>query len=210
MLSAELKSRIKKATVKLTRLAGQGVLVPGNLIATAAHCVYWSTEGEMVLGDSFPEPIRAERCELTATPYAVEQCSDLAVLGALDSQSSYKEFVEFDKWCAATEPVQLSTVDNYELLKPFPVHILTYRGEWVRAKAQKCSPLAHTVHVTAESQIEGGTSGGPVVDESGRLVGVVSHFSDGCDSDDFEGQVALAHLSIPPRLLRNMFTMRKR
>ena len=42
---------VEKATVRLTGKGGQGVLVPGGLIVTAAHCVNWYLEGGMAMGD---------------------------------------------------------------------------------------------------------------------------------------------------------------
>jgi len=35
------RERIEAATVRLPDKGGQGVLIPGNLILTAAHCIEW-------------------------------------------------------------------------------------------------------------------------------------------------------------------------
>ena len=45
------------ATVRLDNLGGQGVLVPGGFILTAAHCIQWNGEVEMAMVDRFIESI---------------------------------------------------------------------------------------------------------------------------------------------------------
>lgn len=52
-----MMDHIIKATVRLLGKGGQGVLVPGKLILTAAHCVTWDADGGMVLGDHYIEDI---------------------------------------------------------------------------------------------------------------------------------------------------------
>lgn len=49
---------VEKATVALQGKGGQGVLVGGNLILTAAHCVTFSLEGYMTMGDPYMEKSR--------------------------------------------------------------------------------------------------------------------------------------------------------
>jgi hypothetical protein len=39
-------SRVVNATVRITKLGGQGVLVAGGFILTATHCITWSGEAE--------------------------------------------------------------------------------------------------------------------------------------------------------------------
>jgi hypothetical protein len=75
---------IAKATVTtLRRGGGQGVLVNGNLIITAAHCLDWSCDGELVLRKHSVE-VRTRQGELKVTPIAIEPVKDIAVLGSLD------------------------------------------------------------------------------------------------------------------------------
>src|SRR5262245_38143525 len=44
-------AQVQLATVQIQKKGGRGVLVPGGFVLTAAHCVEWSPEGGMVLGD---------------------------------------------------------------------------------------------------------------------------------------------------------------
>jgi S1-C subfamily serine protease len=80
-LSEETRKRVEKATVRLTKKSGQGVIVPDGLILTAAHCIEWCCEGGMVLGDFFLEEIEFGGQKIVAQVYAVEPVSDIAVLG---------------------------------------------------------------------------------------------------------------------------------
>ena len=91
MLQESTYTDVAKATVTLLGKGGQGVLVSGNLIITAAHCIAFRCEGEMVLGDYFIEEIKTCERELKVALLAVEPVSDLAVLGSLDTQAFAKE-----------------------------------------------------------------------------------------------------------------------
>jgi hypothetical protein len=44
---------VARAAVPLPRLIGQGVLVPGGFIVTAARCIDWTAEDSMMLGGCF-------------------------------------------------------------------------------------------------------------------------------------------------------------
>ena len=81
MVDAFVKAKVAKATVRLTRSGGQGVLVCGNVILTAAHCIGFNLEGGMVLGDFYIEDIETAQGMLKVGPLAVEPISDIAVLG---------------------------------------------------------------------------------------------------------------------------------
>lgn len=48
-------SIVANATVRISGLVGQGVLVPGGFILTATHCIQWNGEGGWALGDYFVE-----------------------------------------------------------------------------------------------------------------------------------------------------------
>jgi hypothetical protein len=46
----QARARTRAATVQLPTKGGQGVLVPGGFVLTAAHCIDWSLDGGMALG----------------------------------------------------------------------------------------------------------------------------------------------------------------
>jgi hypothetical protein len=50
-------AHVINATVRLDNLGGQGVLVPGGFILSAAHCIQWDGEVGMAMGDRFIESI---------------------------------------------------------------------------------------------------------------------------------------------------------
>lgn len=60
-------------------------MVPGHLIVTTAHVIKW--DGGMALGDYFHEDVEIAGRRLTASVYAAEPVSDIAVLGAPDDQA---------------------------------------------------------------------------------------------------------------------------
>src|ERR1039458_360260 len=56
-MSKESRTRVEQATVRLVEKGGRGVLVPGEFILTATHCIDWSGTGGMVLGDVYTAEI---------------------------------------------------------------------------------------------------------------------------------------------------------
>ena len=197
MLHEKFQSNVEKATVSLPKLGGQGVLVEGGFILTAAHCIAWKCDGSMVLGDHFIEDISTSLGILKVSPLAVEPVNDIAVLGSLDSQTFFSEADEFEKFCENTDAVPLC-LSNFELFQPFPVYVRTHKQEWVKGDAQQCYEHAPSLWVETDDQIEGGTSGGPIINEAGELVGISSNFCVVADSQQkCNGSVPRPHLALP-------------
>ena len=86
---------IVSATAWLPRLKGQGVLVRGGYVLTAAHCIGWTSTGGMVLGDVWIEQVRFGKQKLKLTPTFVEPVSDIAALGPLDSGGLASDYLHF-------------------------------------------------------------------------------------------------------------------
>src|SRR6266446_1597014 len=106
---ARARTAVERATIRFPD-RGQGVLVPGHLILTAAHVIEWTHTGYMALGDDarFIQPIEVHGGRrLAVYPYAVEPVSDLAILGALDGQWAPDEEEAFDQYCEQTRPMRL-------------------------------------------------------------------------------------------------------
>ena len=206
-MTKDERLKIENATVKLVgKKGGQGVLVPGNLIVTAAHCVAYSTEGEMVLGDYFVEPIEtASGAKLSVTPLVMEPCSDIAVLGALDDQACPEQCEAFYQWCERTTSVRISTqrLSNGEEI---PIEIRTHKGGWIAGNASQFGIVeGRSIWIGAKEQVEPGTSGSPIVNESGELVAIVSHTSLISESlPECSGSNPRPHLALPVWILKLM------
>ncbi len=202
-LGDAVTGRVAGATVRLPRLGGQGVLVPGRFIVTAAHCIGWSAEGGMALGDDYVEEIvTADGRRLNVQVVGLEPVKDLAVLGIVDDQTSpYLD--AFEAFCDATVPVQLAT-DEFELFRPYGAHVFTHNKGVVTVSAKQCAPGAAVLAFTANESIDGGTSGGPVVMSNGRLLGVISstYFAPG--DTGCVGAIPRVHLAAPLWLVRQM------
>jgi len=209
MLQDSIYTDVAKATVTLLRKGGQGVLVRNNLIITAAHCIDFRIEGEMVLGDYFIEEIKTGERELKVTPLAVEPVSDIAVLGSLDDQVFNKEAEDFEKFCEHTKPVPLCR-SNFELFQKFRVYIYNSSEKWVTGSAMQCREDAQTLSVEAEEQIEDGASGAPIINDSGDLVGIVSNFSVAQAQHKSQGRVPRPNLALPVWVCRRIFDQKFR
>jgi hypothetical protein len=192
------RTDILRATVNLPEKRGRGVLVPGNLILTAAHCLNYSTEGEMVLGDHYLERVSAQGLEFRLSAWFLDPVSDLAVLGEPDSQTFPTDADAFWRFCESTRPVSIftDTVTRFEKIRSW---ILNLNLEWVRAEMAQHGESGHIWGMTATKKIQGGASGGPIVDKSGRLLGIVSVASDG---DMSEGSAPNPNLALPIWILK--------
>jgi hypothetical protein len=183
-MATDFRARTQAATVWLPKLRGQAVLVPGGCILTAAHCVEWSGDGAMVLGDYFLETVvTQDGRKFRASVCAVEPVADVAALAAADCQTFWDDFNAFERFAAGVRPVPLFT-QALEPRKPVTVEVLTHKGKWLTGTAVRHDipgPLpCGSLWLELASRTEAGTSGGPVVDKAGRLLGLVSNCPE-CD-----------------------------
>ncbi len=143
---------------------------------------------------------------MKVAPLAVEAVTDIAVLGSLDGQEFSKEAEDFEKFCEDTKPVPLCRREDFVLFQKFQVHIYTHKGTWVTGSAMLCREDAQAFSVESDEQIEGGTSGGPIIDDSGELVGIVSNFSMATDAKHkSSGSTPRPHLALPVWVCRRIF-----
>lgn len=170
------RAEVVAATVRLPRVNGLGVYVGGGFILTAAHCVNYRVEGAMALGDPFLEKVKTSMGELVAAVAAVEPVSDIAVLGPPDNQMLFNEAQEYDEFCEQTKPVALCS-RRKSFTGKIPVHILSPSMKWIAGTTNIIRPCRPTAFVEAESEVESGASGGPIIDNAAALVGLTSIFS---------------------------------
>jgi S1-C subfamily serine protease len=198
-ISDEIKRRVEAATVRLTAQGGRGVLVPGGYILTATHCINWDGRGAMTLGEHFPEPVEtADGRAFRAWPCAVDTVSDLAALEPFDDQVLPDDFMAFVRFSGAVPGVPLLRRTPARE-KPHPVHVWTQEHEWITGRVIRDDPPGlpdGRIWLEADSPIKGGTSGSPVVDEAGLLVGVVS-FANEVEAGPCSGLIPFAHLALP-------------
>jgi hypothetical protein len=144
-LRAALAARISRAVVRLPKLGGLGVLVPGGFVVTAAHCIGWTSAGPMALGDYYREPIvTADGQELVVAPLAVEPVSDLAVLGAMDEQEFRHEVDAFKAFCETTPPVPLA-MDELVTFVSHRAYVFTHDQGVIEATVQLNGPAVSSM-----------------------------------------------------------------
>jgi hypothetical protein len=197
-ISSDVKKRVAGATFKIhtkERGNGQCVLVDGGLIITAAHCVDWDCSGRMAQGEFYLSNITTGSGDLLADTVAVEPVSDIAVLGCPDNQSFPDESDAFDELCERIAPVKLLK-RTPKAFKPFPVWIRTHFKNWVAGNATYYGSNSTFAYKT-ESEILCGTSGGPIVNHAGELVGVVSHGPISRSQGKYVSAAGLLPLALP-------------
>lgn len=126
----------------------------------------------------------------------VEPCSDIAVLGSLDNQTFGQEAEDFERFCERTPPVEICT-DEFELFDPIHVHVLSHRGTWIDGEVRQTLKGAESLPITTTTKIEGGDSGGPVVNDEGLLIGIVSQSQESTSTGPFDGHIPRPHLAVP-------------
>jgi hypothetical protein len=198
MISKRIRIKVENATVTILKKGGRGVLVKNGLILTAAHCIEFKCDGEMALGDYFIEEIEtSEGKKLKVVPYAVEPVSDIAVLGSLDGQTFYKEATEFENFCEGKKGLSLC-LKKFAWRVEVPGWIYTHKKTWIKGKMTKYDTKknAPTISFDADEDIEAGTSGSPIINERGELMGIVSYAA-GTDGTTREGMVPSPLFALP-------------
>jgi len=173
-IASDVAKQVSSATFKIHSMAGNGqcVLIKGGFILTAAHCVNWNCQTMTTAADYFLNQITTPKGCIVASALAVEPVSDIAVLGCPDYQVFEEESLGFGKICECAPSVKLLR-KTPTIGASFAVWVLTHFGTWIAGTATYCGG-ASTFGYRTQTEIPSGTSGGPIVNDAGELVGVVS------------------------------------
>ena len=223
--------RVVKATVKLPKQKGQGVFVThgpkgsrSGYVITAAHCLQLNrrTVYYRITNDFLSYDVRtADGDEFRMTPLMVELGLDVAVLWPLDDQEPAfgKDCETYLDCCNRIAPIRIR-------MKPYPVnldvllkrdevdpsviqnhciHIYSHKGRWIHGVASTGPGNGSRIlFAKMEEEIEGGTSGGPIVDDNGELVSVVSMLSGSRDKGSKGGHSPVLSVTLPTWILRRI------
>jgi len=159
----------------------------------------------MTLGDHFLVKVRAKiGPEFRLSVYAVEPVADLAVLGAPDNQAIPDDASAFEEFVEATEAVPVCDRD-FGADAAVPVRVLTHHGAWTEGTASDATDGCGWL--LPQAKIEAGTSGGPVMDGDGQLVGVISH---SCETPPFDGRMPRPHRALPAWVWQRVLAAQRR
>jgi hypothetical protein len=202
---------------------GRGVLVPGGFVLTAMHCIGWEGTAGSVPSDHHPVLVEANGHRFHLQPHYADVVSDMAALGELDKQVFWDDGEAFEEWQAMTQPVALSSwtprlriprslrrllswtpqsrrrrsLSRVQAPEPrsLSVRFLSNLDEWSPGRVHYGAGgiVDGCVGFEADSKVDSGMSGAPVVDHEGRLVGVVSRSLGGRT----HGVIPLAHAALP-------------
>jgi len=186
-LNEIIRRRVEAATVAIRQpdgqWGGQGVVVFGGYILTAAHCLPWALKSKLWLGDLVTVEFRSRDCVYTAKVHAIELVADIAILGPLDDRKTRNDY---EAWYRGQEPL-LICEHARTTLQEFSIWLYTHLGTWIGGRARFCQEGTEKLFAITDEVVRDGTSGGPVVDETGSLVGIVSEAGNEDDDDVEEG-----------------------
>jgi hypothetical protein len=108
----------------------------------------------------------------------VDPCADLAVLGADGSGAELRDMdlKAFEELQALTESLKPLALPKHLPAEgePLPVWVNTIRGKWLSGQVKMFFEHCTSFMVDFSGPIPGGTSGSPVLDSSGAVVGVLN------------------------------------
>lgn len=188
------KQRVEQATVKIKRWGSRGVLVPGEFVLTAAHCVNVPYTGE-ALNDHLLEEIETEKETFPMEIYAVEPVNDIAVLGEVDCDLPEIEKDKYLSFIDNTKPVPIY-MSKHASKGSLEVHVFTHLNKWNSGEL-----FYDGIHGNAcikyYKKIIGGTSGSPVVTSEGELIGLVSNSDEQKNENRYVGTCPLICFALP-------------
>lgn len=207
-MDEKIRKQIELATVRVRSKdmkpgeGGQGVYIGNNFVLTAAHCLKFDTDGGIALGDYVIYYIeRPEGEPIWCSPVCIDPCSDLAVVGPCDSQDLSERHWEFLTFFADVVPIEIRR-EPLQLDESKRCEIRTHLGTWVSGKMKRHSD-SPWAWLDADENIIGGTSGGPIVDNDGQILAVMS-IAGGSVGVTTSGPHSIPPLRLPSWLLASV------
>jgi hypothetical protein len=180
----------------------QGVFIGNGFVLTAAHCLKFDTYGGIALGDHVIYYIdRPEGEPIWCSPVCIDPCSDLAVVGPCDSQTFAERHSDFLSFFEDVVPIGIRR-DPLRLDEATPCEIRTHLRTWVSGKLTRHSD-SPWAWLHADENIFGGTSGSPIVDDDGQILGVMS-IAGGSGDVTNSGPHSIPSLWLPSWLLASV------
>jgi hypothetical protein len=207
-LSAEARARVERWMVTVGDNNGRGVVVAGHCVLTAAHCVDHDIEFAVVMGDQVTNTVTTrDGTAFEMTPVFAETIADVAVLAEAEDTRAADLLAT---WCDQMEregqPPPLSRIP-FPLREPVRVHVLDHEGNWTAATATRDADRpSGAVTVSFAGKVDAASCGGPIVDDDGRIVGVIGWTT--TDYDDPERSVGILpvlRLALPIWLQRELY-----
>lgn len=187
---------------------GMGVLTCNDLILTAAHCLPRMPD----LDDPHFDRVRVKFRPFSGNDQGValvvgaDACLDLAILSdrtVMNGSFEGNEGQDFRTCLAQLDPAEL-LLQDLPINTAIPIHILSHKKVWISGEAIVYSSEDRFLDVTPDEQsdlIEPGTSGAPVFDNNGRVIGIVSSSSD-LDGADRSATAAWLPMALPGWFLK--------
>lgn len=203
-MHANKKKLIEKAVVNIKRYGGQGVLVPGGYILTAAHCVSVKYNAGKLMGNWDIEEIYAGNKSFKLDVYAAEAGCDIAILGELDNQAfTQNELQSFEVFVEETVPIPIF-FGEIELFKEIDVYVYTHFGTWIKGIAKRYNNQSGGIAISYNEKIKEGTSGSPIVNEKGEIIAIVSHCCKKAYKEKYEGSAPIISKALPVWMLERI------
>jgi len=185
---------------------GMGFLTECGFIS-AAHCLPKMPEPDN-LSDAVKVKIKnLSGLESYALVSGAEPCLDLTILSDCSGSGigvdlAPVELNEYHQLLQSTEKTQIN-LEEPELEKEIIVYIYNHKGQWLEGRTVFLNPFSLGLVINLSNQnerIERGTSGAPVFDSEGQVLGVVNVASENSP----EGMMAYLANCLPGWALKEL------